>query len=60
VLRAGTNHFFKTVFHIFTLTIVVVIKISRNDEIKEIVLVATFKVPVATCGEWRQGWTPLN
>jgi len=23
------------------------------------VLVATLKVPVATCGEWRQGWTTL-
>ncbi len=22
-------------------------------------LVATFKASVATCGEWRQGWTPL-
>jgi hypothetical protein len=21
--------------------------------------VATFKDPVAACGEWRQGWTPL-
>jgi hypothetical protein len=41
------------------LPIEVEIKISRNDEIKDIALVATFKVPVATCGEWRQGWTPL-
>jgi len=23
------------------------------------VLVATLKVPVATCGDWRQGWTTL-
>jgi len=25
----------------------------------EIALVVTFKVPVATCGDWRQGWTTL-
>ncbi len=30
----------------------------QNYEIQEIELVATFKLPVATCGEWRQGWTP--
>jgi len=36
-----------------------VIKIPRIDDIIEIWLVATLKVPVATCGEWRQGWTPL-
>jgi hypothetical protein len=30
-----------------------------NYQEYKIVLVATLKVPVATCGEWRQGWTPL-
>jgi len=28
--------------------------------VEEIVLVATLKVPVATCGDWRQGWTTLK
>jgi hypothetical protein len=28
-------------------------------ENEEIVFVATLKLPVATCGEWRQGWTTL-
>jgi hypothetical protein len=32
----------------------------QEYEIHEIELVATFKLPVATCGEWRQGWKPLN
>jgi hypothetical protein len=31
----------------------------QEYEIKEIELVDTFILPVATCGEWRQGWTPL-
>jgi hypothetical protein len=48
---------FIAIFHIFTLHIVVVIKMSSNNEIKEIILAATLKVPVATCDEWRQGWT---
>jgi len=26
---------------------------------EEIVAVATFKEPVATCGKWLQGWTTL-
>jgi len=32
--------------------------IHKND-IEEIMLFATFKVPVATCGDWRQCWTTL-
>jgi len=28
-------------------------------ENEEIVVVATVKMLVATCGEWRQGWTTL-
>jgi hypothetical protein len=28
-------------------------------ENEEIVVVAKFTEPVATCGEWRQGWTTL-
>jgi len=31
--------------------------LKNNNE--EIVLVATLKMPVATCGDWRQGWTTL-
>jgi hypothetical protein len=31
-----------------------------ENEIKEIELVVTFKLSVATCGKWRQGWTPLS
>jgi len=34
-------------------------KFANSNEIGEIVLVATLKVPVATIGEWRQGWTML-
>ncbi len=65
-------HFFMI---IFTNTLIIDIKLIQNTtffctlvqnlfnwqkyEIKEIDLVATFKLPVATCGEWRQGWTPL-
>jgi hypothetical protein len=32
---------------------------SLKYENEEIVVVATFKEPVATCGEWRQGWATL-
>ncbi len=35
------------------------LKNSYEHEIEEIVLVATFKLSVATCGDWRQGWTTL-
>ncbi len=35
------------------------VKNCQEHEIKKIVLVATFKLSVATCGEWRQGWTTL-
>jgi len=34
-------------------------KNSLKYENEEIVGVATFKMLVATCGEWRQGWTTL-
>jgi len=34
-------------------------KNSLQYENEEIVVVATFKEPVATCVEWRQGWTTL-
>jgi len=32
---------------------------TQKYENEEIVFVATLKLPVATCGEWRQGWTTL-
>jgi hypothetical protein len=34
-------------------------KESITSNIDLIALVATFKKPVAPCGEWRQGWTTL-
>jgi hypothetical protein len=30
------------------------------NEIKEIVLFASLKTPIAKCGEWQQGWKPPN
>jgi len=33
---------------------------AYKNENEKIVLVATLKVSVATCGDWRQGWTTLN
>jgi len=35
------------------------LKNSLKYENEEIVVVATFKMLVATCGEWRQCWTTL-
>jgi hypothetical protein len=32
---------------------------STKIQLLEKLPVATFKSPVATCGEWRQGWTTL-
>jgi len=34
-------------------------KIYINEN-EQIVRVDTLKVPVATCGDWRQGWTTLG
>ncbi len=34
-------------------------KITFKNKIDEIVVVVTFKVPVARCGGWQQGWTTL-
>jgi len=34
-------------------------KILLYTKFKDIVAVATFKMLVATCGDWRQGWTTL-
>jgi len=33
--------------------------LSKKTLTCENALVVTFKMPVATCGEWRQGWTTL-
>jgi len=35
-------------------------KILLNAKFQNIVAVATFKMLVATCGDWRQGWTWTN
>ena len=43
----------------FFANIVQNLKNSKEHEISEIVLVATFKLSIATCGDWRQGWTTL-
>jgi len=34
-------------------------KIFRYTKLKDIVPVATSKMLVTTCGDWRQGWTTL-
>ncbi len=36
------------------------IRILLNNKLQDITPVANFKTLVATCGDWRQGWTPLS
>jgi len=36
------------------------LKNSQEHEIKKKMVFATFNLSVATCGEWRQGWTTLK
>jgi len=42
-----------------TITISKMLFLSKCIQNEKIVLVATLKVRVATCGDWQQGWTTL-
>ncbi len=33
---------------------------NKNPFLNKHMAVDTFKLPVTTCGEWRQGWTTLE
>jgi len=36
-----------------------ILRILLNKKLQDVGPVATFKMLVAACGDWRQGWTTL-